>query len=93
MKAAVCLCLCSLLGWAADQPAKAAFDQAAQALEAGDYAAAEKGFKLVLRQEPNNVAAVANLGIIYARTNRGDEAITAYFGARCVSARTMSRSF
>jgi tetratricopeptide (TPR) repeat protein len=77
MKAAVCLCLCGIVLMAAE-PAKEIFEKAAQALSAGDYAAAERGFQAVLRQEPNQIAALANLGVIYSRTNRADQAIAAY---------------
>src|SRR5262249_40353174 len=61
-----------------EEPAKEIFDRAAKALAASDYAAAEHGFQAVLRQEPNNVAALSNLGIIYSRTSRADEAISVY---------------
>ena len=54
------------------------FDKAVQALSAGDYASAEQGFQSVLRLQPNNVGAITNLGILYARTNRADKAITEY---------------
>ena len=77
MKVAVCLCLCGILLGAAE-PAKEVFDKAVQALSAGDYASAERGFQTVLRQEPNQIAALANLGVIYSRTSRADLAISAY---------------
>jgi len=85
MKFAVALCLCGSLAWAADKPAQLIFEQATRALAAGDFASAENGFKTVVRQEPNNVGAIANLGIIYARTNRSDQAITAYQRALRIS--------
>ncbi len=68
----------SLLAQAASEPAKVTFDRAVKALSAGDYAAAKQGFQSVVRQEPNNVGAIGNLGIIYARTNRADKAIAEY---------------
>ena len=37
-----------------------------------------KAFKRVLKQQPNNVGALGNLGILYARTNRIDKAIAEY---------------
>jgi tetratricopeptide (TPR) repeat protein len=77
MKAAVYLLLCaSLLG--AAEPAKVVFERAARALAAGDYPAAEQGFQAVLRQEPANVGALSNLGVIYSRTSRSDQAISMY---------------
>ena len=85
MKLAVCLCLCSWLALGTEQPAKLLFDEATKALAAGDYAAAERGFKAVARREPDNVGAIGNLGIIYARTNRADEAIAAYRRALRIS--------
>jgi tetratricopeptide (TPR) repeat protein len=77
MNRAACLFLCA---WflQAQEPAKLVFDRAAKALAAGDYQAAERGFQSVLRQEPRNVAALSNLGVIYSRTSRADEAISVY---------------
>ena len=77
MKCAACLilCACFLRG---QPPAKTVFDRAAMALAAGEYQAAEQGFLSVLRQEPRNVAALSNLGVIYSRTSRADEAIAMY---------------
>ncbi len=77
MTRAACLFLCALFVQAEEQ-AKIVFDRAARALAAADYAAAERGFQAVLRQEPNNVAALSNLGVIYSRTSRADEAISVY---------------
>ena len=77
MKFAACLCLCGLSIWAAEPP-KVVFDQAVQALVRGDYQAAELGFKQVLKEQPGNVGALGDLGILYARTNRADQAIDAY---------------
>ena len=77
MTRAACLFLCACF-LRADQPVKAIFDRAARALAAEDYQAAERGFQSVLRQEPRNVAALSNLGVIYSRTNRADEAIAMY---------------
>jgi tetratricopeptide (TPR) repeat protein len=82
MKLAACLCLFGLVLSAAehgqDVPVKDVFDRAAQALAASDYAGAERGFQAVLRAEPRNIAALSNLGVIYSRTNRSDEAIAVY---------------
>lgn len=77
MKRAACLCLCGLLLCAAE-PVKEVFDRAARALAAADYQSAERGFQSVLHEEPRNVAALGNLGVIYSRTNRADQAITVY---------------
>ncbi|MBV9677942.1 MAG: tetratricopeptide repeat protein [Acidobacteriaceae bacterium] len=81
MKYAAFLFLCGILSCLAAEPPDVVFNRAAQALAAGDYTAAEQGFQAVLRQEPGNVGAIGNLGIIYARTNRADKAITAYQSA------------
>ena len=77
MKSALCLCLSGLLLWAAE-PAKVIFDQAVRSLAAGDYAAAERGFQAVLREQPRHVGALCNLGVVYSRTGRADQAITVY---------------
>ena len=37
---------------------------------AGDYAAAEEGFRRVLNSAPDNIGALGNLGVVYSRTNR-----------------------
>jgi tetratricopeptide (TPR) repeat protein len=84
MKSVVCLCLCAILLCAAE-PAKAVFDGAVRALEAGDYETAERGFQEVLRQQPSNIAALSNLGVIYSRTSRADQAIAVYQRALKVS--------
>jgi superkiller protein 3 len=77
MKWAACLCFCA---WflQATEPVRAVFDRAVQALAAADYQSAERGFQSVLRQEPRNVAALSNLGVIYSRTSRADDAIAVY---------------
>jgi tetratricopeptide (TPR) repeat protein len=77
MKRAACLCLCGLFLCAAE-PVKEVFERAARALAAADYQNAERGFQSVLHVEPRNIAALSNLGVIYSRTNRVDEAITVY---------------
>jgi tetratricopeptide (TPR) repeat protein len=78
MKYAAYLLLCGVLANAASDPVQETFDRAVQALSKGDYGAAEQDFQAVLKQQPNNVGAIGNLGILYARTNRIDKAITAY---------------
>jgi tetratricopeptide (TPR) repeat protein len=77
MRWAVCAALCVVSVWAAE-PAKDVFDRAVRALSVEDYANAERGFQSVLRLEPRNVAALGNLGVIYSRTGRADQAITSY---------------
>lgn len=77
MKCAACLCLFVLALTAAD-PVKEAFDRAVTALAAEDYPNAERGFQAVLREQPRNIAALSNLGVIYSRTSRSDQAITVY---------------
>ena len=54
------------------------FDRAVAALSAGDYAAAEAGFQQVLQRSPNHVDSLLNLGIVFSRTGRADQAIAAY---------------
>jgi superkiller protein 3 len=76
MRFAACLCICAFFLCAAEP--KEVFDGAARALAAGDYEAAERGFQSVLRQQPGNIAALSNLGVIYSRTSRADEAIAVY---------------
>ena len=80
MKYAALLLLlhCGLLADPLSDPAQVAFDGAAQALSNGDYGAAEQGFEAVLKFQLNNVAAIANLGVVYSRMNRVDKAITEY---------------
>ena len=57
---------------------QAIFEHASQALQAGDYASAEDGFRKVLVAEPGNVSALGNLGVVYSRTNRYAHAIDVY---------------
>src|SRR5215470_392981 len=54
------------------------FERASQALKAGDYPAAEAGFRRVLEAEPRNVSAMGNLGVVYSRTLRFAKAIAIY---------------
>jgi cytochrome c-type biogenesis protein CcmH/NrfG len=77
MRYAACLYLLAFVLTAAD-PVQQIFDRAAAALAAEDYPSAEKGFQAVLREQPRNVAALSNLGVIYSRTSRSDQAITFY---------------
>src|SRR6202000_1165959 len=54
------------------------FDSAMQALNSGDYPAAEAGFNKVLAFDPRNISALANVGVLYARTHRYGKAIAVY---------------
>ena len=56
-----------------------------QALNAGDYPAAEAGFNKILAADPRNVSALANLGVLYAKTHRYGKAIQVYQRALRVS--------
>src|SRR3984885_9408384 len=67
----------ALVGLSADT-AKQTFESATQALNAGDYPAAEAGFNKVLKLDPRNVSALANLGVLYAKTHRYGKAVQAY---------------
>ncbi len=58
--------------------AKQIFESATQALNSGDYPAAEAGFNKVLELDPRNVSALANLGVLYAKTHRYGKAIEVY---------------
>jgi protein O-GlcNAc transferase len=60
------------------------FERAVSALRAGNYAAAETGFRHVLAASPRHVGSLQNLGLVYSRTNRLDEAIDVYRQALAV---------
>jgi len=47
-------------------------------MQEGDYRGAEAGFLQVLRDDPNNVAALGNLGIVYTHLQRFTLAIKTY---------------
>lgn len=57
---------------------EAVFAKAAQALAAGDLEAAARGFRQVLKAQPNHVGALGNLGVVYSRMERTAEAIDLY---------------
>jgi tetratricopeptide (TPR) repeat protein len=57
------------------------FNEAAAALTKGDYAAAERGFLQILAASPDHVDSLLNLGIVYARTGRLENAVTVYLRA------------
>ena len=54
------------------------FNTAMQAMRAGDYAGAERSLHDILREQPNNPAVLANLGVLYSKTQRYTEAVDAY---------------
>ena len=65
-------------GLAAAQPPPQVFDGAVRALNSGNYAAAEEGFQQVLASAPNHIGALQNLGLIYSRTGRLDQAVQTF---------------
>jgi Flp pilus assembly protein TadD len=75
---AVCALGVSLQPASAGAQTQVIFEHASQALQAGDYPAAERGFRKVLRAEPGNLGAMGNLGVVYSRTNRYARAIVVY---------------
>src|SRR5450631_4049867 len=54
------------------------FDKAVGALTSGDYFTAEAGFLEVLRVTPDHVDSLHNLGVVYSRTGRAEQAVAAY---------------
>jgi tetratricopeptide (TPR) repeat protein len=74
-----------LLAWlavavavAAAADPRAVFERAVKELNAGDYAAAEKDLQQVLASSPNHLGALQNLGLVYSRTGRLNQAIASY---------------
>ncbi len=59
-------------------PLETTFTNAVTALSRGDLNTAEEGFRAVLKQQPNHIGALGNLGVIYSRTGRTRESIAAY---------------
>ena len=55
-----------------------AFNKAMQAMQTGDYPTAEQGLRGILREQPNNPAVLANLGVLYSKTHRYTEPVDAY---------------
>jgi tetratricopeptide (TPR) repeat protein len=66
----------ALAGSAHAQPQT--FDRAVADLLTGRYEAAEHGFLEILKSSPEHVASLENLGLVYARTNRLDQAVKTY---------------
>jgi tetratricopeptide (TPR) repeat protein len=77
MRGWACLALAAAIAARAQSPADA-FDKAVAALSSGDYAAAESGFLEILKRSPNHVDTLHNLGVVYSRTGRVDQAIGVY---------------
>ena len=86
MKPVVCLCLCAfVLCGASVRRRKSSTKPSAPSGTEITQTAAARGFQSVLREQPRNIAALSNLGVIYSRTNRADRAIAAYRRALQVS--------
>src|SRR5579864_5292206 len=62
----------------ADDRLVQAFQQAVAALNSGDYSSAETDFQAVLRESPNHLPSLQNLGVVYSRTGRFQDAIAIY---------------
>src|SRR5258708_321419 len=77
MRVIACLALAAGLIPAAE-PLSQVFQKAVAALSAGDYAAAESGFRQVLTASPEHVCALPNLGTVYSGTARISEPIAMY---------------
>jgi tetratricopeptide (TPR) repeat protein len=72
-----CLVLAASLIPAAQTLAQV-FNTAVAALNNGNYTAAEEGFQEVLKAAPVHIGALQNLGLVYSRTDRLDQAIAIY---------------
>lgn len=77
VRAIACFVVWSGIAFAADSPAEL-FDRAVQAINAGDYPAAETTLNQLLLASPNHLGALQNLGLVYSRTGRLDSAIGTY---------------
>ncbi|MBL8217934.1 MAG: tetratricopeptide repeat protein, partial [Bryobacterales bacterium] len=49
-----------------------------KALRAGDYASARTSFEQVLKRNPKHLAALANLGVVFAQTRDYEQAAATY---------------
>ena len=61
---------------------RAVFERAQTALQNQDLASADAGFEDVLRLDPQSVAALSNLGVVYMRKEKYDRAIQAFLKAQ-----------
>jgi Flp pilus assembly protein TadD len=62
--------------------AKTVFQAAEQALRSGDLTGAERGFREFLKIKPDHAGALGNLGVVYSRMGRYQDAISTYEQAR-----------
>lgn len=74
------LLLCAATGLAA-QSADGLAKQALDLQQAGDYEGAAKTYRALLKEQPNDVAAHSNLGVVLVKLGRYDEAIAEYQAA------------
>ncbi len=72
------LFVCALFWLQTSEPLGPLVERAARALQAGDYATAERDLQAARRQVPNHPAILANLGVLYTRTERYGEAVQSY---------------
>lgn len=72
-----CLALLLMQG----QTTQQLFESASQALQSNRLSEAETGFLAVLKIEPQSLAALGNLGVLYSRQNRPTLAIATYLRA------------
>lgn len=61
------------------------FLRSQQALQINQLDSAESGFLEVLRREPQNIAALGNLGVVYSRQGRHAKAVEVYGKARSLA--------
>jgi Flp pilus assembly protein TadD len=54
------------------------FEGGVQALSQGDLSRAEARFRDVLKQQPNHIGALGNLGVVYSKLDRPSDAIAVY---------------
>jgi tetratricopeptide (TPR) repeat protein len=76
--------LVSHAGQQADQP-QALFEAAVKAQQAGDFVAAEAGYRKFLALQPRSVEGLANLGVVFVNLGRYDDAIATYRKALDIS--------
>jgi tetratricopeptide (TPR) repeat protein len=86
VRATACLLLLALFILAADTPAEL-FDRAVRALNSGDNATAESALDQLVKSFPDHLGALQNLGLVYSRTGRLDQAIAIYRRALTVDPR------
>ncbi len=62
----------------AGQEERVLFTNGEQSLRTGDYASARATFEAILKRNPKNVAALANLGVVFAQTRNYELAAATY---------------